>query len=86
MSLTGLSLPGEVSVGMLAILPLGDDFIGRRGVAMQSIAINVRKDPVAVLGDPDRTLCEACETRQRGYSADELTAAVTQSLEAAVWQ
>lgn len=59
MDLTGLRLPSEVSVRMLAVLALDDDFIGRWSVAIQPIAINIRKDPIAVLADPGRALCEA---------------------------
>jgi hypothetical protein len=44
---------------MLAVLALDDDFIGRWSVAIQPIAINIRKDPIAVLADPGRALCEA---------------------------
>ena len=56
--LTGFSLPDAVSVRMLTVVPLDYDFPGGWCVSVQPIPIDIRENPIPVLGHPDRTLCE----------------------------
>jgi hypothetical protein len=70
-SVTVCRLAREISVGVLAIFALGDDGAGRRCVAVQPVAVDVREDPVPMLRYPRWAFCETCGGGASGTSVSQ---------------
>jgi hypothetical protein len=70
-SVTVCRLAREISVGVLAIFALGDDGAGRRCVAVQPVAVDVREDPVPMLRYPRWAFRETCGGGASGTSVSQ---------------